>query len=146
MSIEIESAVFTAVASVVRAEFQGISCYGEYVEAPASFPCITLIEADSSVYQRTSDSSRIENHDQLMYELNVYANDVSGKKLKAKSIANLVDKTMEDMGFVRTMRSQTPNVERGTYRITARYTAVVDAGVTVSSGNTTYTKYTTFNR
>ena len=123
--IDIENVIFTRIAQLVRSEFQGASVYGEYVEVPASFPCITIVEADNKVYENTRDLDGIEHHAQVMYEINIYTNDSSGKKSTAKAIANVIDSAMSDMLFTRTFRGQTPNVDRTIYRITMRYQAVV---------------------
>ena len=127
--IDVENIIFTNVATAVRAAFSGISVYGEYVEAPAAFPCVTIVEADNAVYERTRDLDGIEHHAAIMYEVNVYTNDAQAKKTKAKAIANAIDNAMSGMQFTRTFRGQTPNVDRSIYRITMRYQAVVREGV-----------------
>lgn len=127
--IDIENIIFTDIATAVRAAFTGVTLYGEYVEAPASFPCVTVVEADNAVYERTRDLDGIEHHAKVMYEINVFTNDAQAKKTKAKAIANVIDKVMSDRKFTRTFRGQTPNVDRSIYRITMRYQAVVREGV-----------------
>lgn len=126
--IDIENKVFSTVATALRAVFNPISVYGEYAETLATFPCVTLIEDDNTTYQRTQDDSLQEHHASLMYTANIYSNKSSGRKAEAKAIADLVDTTMQGMKFTRTMRSQTPNIDRSIYRITIRYTAVVEEG------------------
>jgi hypothetical protein len=128
--IDIENKVFSTVATALRAVFNPISVYGEYTETLATFPCVTLIEDDNTTYQRTQDDSLQEHHASLMYTANIYSNKSSGRKAEAKAIADLVDTTMQGMKFTRTMRSQTPNIDRSIYRITIRYTAVVEEGKT----------------
>ena len=130
--IEIENIVFTRLANAIRTSFTGASVYGEYVETPASFPCVTIVEADNKVYERTRDLDGIEHHAQVMYEINIYTNDSAGKKSKAKSLAQVIDNEMSDMLFTRTFRGQTPNIDRSIYRITMRYQAVVSEAVNES--------------
>lgn len=127
--IDIENIVFTKLAQALRAAYNGISVYGEFVEVPASFPCVTIVEADNAVYERTRDLSGVEHHAQVMYEINIYTNDSQGKKSKAKSISNMIDGMMTDMLFTRTFRGQTPNIDRSIYRITMRYQAIVREAV-----------------
>lgn len=127
--IDIENIVFTKLAHALRAAYNGISVYGEFVEVPASFPCVTIVEADNAVYERTRDLSGVEHHAQVMYEINIYTNDSQGKKSKAKSISNMIDGMMADMLFTRTFRGQTPNIDRSIYRITMRYQAIVREAV-----------------
>ena len=90
---------------------------------------MTIVEADNKVYERTRDLSGVEHHAQVMYEINVYSNKVSGKKSEAKEISNMIDGMMTDMLFTRTFRGQTPNIDRTIYRITLRYQGVVREAV-----------------
>ena len=46
--IDIESTIFNYVANTLRAEFPGISVYGEIVETPERFPSVSLVEDDNS--------------------------------------------------------------------------------------------------
>lgn len=127
--IDIENIVFTRLATALRTAFTGISVYGEYVEAPASFPCVTIVEADNQVLERTRDLSGIEHHAKVMYEINVYSNKEGSKKSEAKKIANAIDALMGGMLFTRTFMGQTPNIDRTIYRVTLRYQAVVREAV-----------------
>ena len=133
--IDIENALFTRLATMLRTAHSGIKVYGEYVEIPADFPCVTIVEADNKVYERTRDLSGVEHYAQVMYEINVFTNDASGKKQSAKSIANLIDNEMTGMGFTRIFRGQTPNIDRTIYRITMRYEGLVREAQT--NGDTT---------
>lgn len=140
--IDIENIVFTKIADVLRAAYNGISVYGEYVEIPASFPCVTIVEADNAVYERTRDLNGVEHYARIMYEINVYTNDSTGKKSKAKAIASVIDREMSKMLFTRTFMGQTPNIDRTIYRITMRYLAVVREGISID-GKTVYVMHTT---
>ena len=139
--IDVENIIFTAVATAVRAAYSGASIYGEYVEVPASFPCVSVVEADTRVYERTRDLSGIEHHAELMYEINIYTNDSNGKKSKAKAIAQIVDNVMSGMLFTRTFRGQTPNIDRSIYRITLRYKGVIGEGI-LQNGSIVHAMYT----
>lgn len=127
--IDVENIIYTRLADALRGEFSGISIYGEFVEVPASFPCVTIVEADNKVYEPTRDLDGVEHHAQVMYEINIYTNDSQGKKSKAKEIANFVDDLMSGMLFTRTFRGQTPNIDRTIYRITMRYRGIVREAV-----------------
>ena len=140
--IDIENIVFTRLATALRTAYSGITVYSEYVEVPAAFPCVSIVEADNSVLERTRDLSGVEHHANVMYEINVYTNDANGKKSKAKAIADVIDTQMSAMLFTRTFRRQTPNVDRSIYRVTLRYQGVV--GEAVNTGNKIiYPMYTT---
>ena len=124
--IDLENDIFTKIANVLRTEFPGIVVYGEYIDIPAKFPCVTLVEADNRVNQQMR-TINIENAANVMYECNVYSNKSSGKKSEAKAIASVVDEEMTSIGFTRTFKEQVPNLKDATiYRIVIRYEAVFD--------------------
>ena len=124
--IDIESQVFSRVATRVREQFPNIFMTGEYVYSPPSFPVVSLVEMDNSIRAETVDSGSNENHANVMYEVNVYSNRVSGKKSECKEIIALVDNEMVAMGFVRSTLTPVPNEYDSTiYRMVARYQATV---------------------
>ena len=124
--INVENEIFNIIAKAVRAVYPDIYIIGEYVKSPPKFPCVSLVEMDNSAYTRTQTSSSVENHAELMYELNVYSNKKSGKKSECKAIASLIDDELAALGFSRTMLQPIPNLEDATiYRMVGRYRAVV---------------------
>ncbi len=123
--IDIENEIFTKIATSLRAEFQPINVYGEMVKSPAEFPAVMIEEKDNSIYQRTQDSGNIENHANLMYEINVYSNKQSGKKTQCKDIFKIIDREFAELGFTRTLKEPIPNMEDATiFRMVGRYTAI----------------------
>ena len=125
--IDVESMVFSTVATALRAVFSGIFVSGENVAAPSNFPAVTLVEDDNSTYVRSLDSSGQENHAQLMYSCNCYSNKSSGKKAECKAIMVVVDEQMFGMGFLRVGSGpmEMPNASASIYRMVARYRAVI---------------------
>jgi hypothetical protein len=143
--IDIENKVINDVFSAVRSAYSGASCYGEYVATPASFPCVTLYEADNRTYKRSQDTDLQEHQAHLMYECNVYSDKATGKKAEARAIANLVDTTMQNMKFTRTFYQPLPNLDRTIFRITMRWEAIAGEPVittTTGTGNETVTTTT----
>lgn len=139
--IDIESKVFNDIAIALRQKYNGISVYGEYVEVPSAFPCVTIVMDNNSTYIGSLDERNRENHANVTFTVNVYSNLTSGKKSQAKDIANFVDEMLLDMKFTRSMMSQTPNIDRSIYRITAMYNAVVSSASVDEDGNMTYQIY-----
>ena len=124
--INIESEIFNIVAKAVRNIYPDIYISGEYVKSPPRFPAVFLVEMDNSTYVRTQSSDNVENHVELMYEVNIYSNKKSGKKSECKAIASLIDNELATLNFSRTMLQPIPNMDDATiYRITGRYKAVV---------------------
>ena len=130
--IDIENEVFSTVATQVRSSFPKIYMVGEFVKSPSQFPCVSLVEVDNQVYRYTGSSSEMENHAQLMYEVQVFTNDTKGKKAKCKKIIGTVDNEMKKLGFTRTLLTPIPNEEDATiYRMVGRYRAIVDKDSTI---------------
>lgn len=124
--IDIETEVFNIISAKVRDKFSKAYMTGEYVKSPPSFPCVSLIEVDNQIYRNTRTTECIENHVQVMYEVNVYSNKKNGKKAECKSIIGFVDREMDALGFTRTILNPVPNEEDATvYRMVARYRAIV---------------------
>ena len=126
--IDIENAVFNAVATKVREQFPDIYMVGEYVKSPSTFPAVSLVEMDNAVRTDTIDSGSNENHANVMYEVDVYSNKTTGKKSECKAIIALIDQEMLALGFVRVTLTPVPNMNDSTiYRMVGRYRATVSA-------------------
>jgi len=98
---------------------------------PATFPTVCIEEIENASYGSTSDSRSNENHAAIGYEINVFTNDVSGKKQRAKEILDVLDEQMILVGFLR-MSKTALSYDNGTkYRLVARYRAVVDKNNTI---------------
>lgn len=124
--IDIESDIYSAVAEELRQKHEGVNVCGEYVEKPAEFPTVTLVEVDNRVLERMR-TRNIENAVSVMWEANIYSNKVPGKKAEAKAIAATLDAKMAEIGFTRTFKSQVANLNDATiFRIVCRYEAVID--------------------
>ena len=130
--IDIESQVFTKVATAVRASYPTAYVTGEYNRTPPAFPAVFLIEADNTPLRRSQSSDEMENHSVVMYELDVFSDKATGRKSEARAIVKLVDNVMLTLGFNRSFLNALPNQYDATiYRMTARYTAVVGSDETI---------------
>lgn len=127
--IDIENCIFDKVVSAVLAQYPTCSYYSVATESPSTFPCITMEEVDNAVLQETMDSSALENHARISYEINIYTNIDEGKKAQAKSIFSIVDNIMQANNFVREFYAPMPNYDITIYRITIRYSGIVAKGV-----------------
>lgn len=125
--IDIENIVYSKIKDAILAKFPSAFVESSYVEKSTQFPCVSIVESDNAVYTRTQDLSGREHHARVVYECNIYTTG-NTKKQQAKSIAAVVDETMNILGFTRSLQSQVPNLERTIYRFTLRYTAVVSEG------------------
>lgn len=124
--IDLENDIFMTIATALRSAHDGIYVTGEYVNAPPSFPAVSIVENGNSVVQRYR-TLNIENAVSVMYEVNIYSNKAAGKKTEAKAIAETIDSAFASIGFTRTMRNQVANLnDASIYRIVCRYEAIID--------------------
>ena len=123
--IDCENEVYTRIARVLRDKFSGINIAGEYVNAPSSFPHVSITQSDNSVVsEQMTGSAEMA---QVMFEINIYSNKADGRKTECKSIAKVIDDVMFKMNFKRIALTPIPNMEDATiYRIVARYRAMTD--------------------
>ena len=124
--IDIESELFTDIADALRSIHPGIYVAGEYVPQPPTFPAVSIVEMDNSVYQQGVDSGAIENFATVMYQVDVYSNLVRGKKAECRDIIAHIDSLFAQYGFTRMFLQPVPNFNEATiYRMTGRYRGVV---------------------
>ena len=123
--IDCENEVYTRIARVLRDKFPGINIAGEYVNAPSSFPHVSITQSDNSVVsEQMTGSTEMA---QVMFEINIYSNKADGRKTECKSIAKVIDDVMFKMNFKRMALTPIPNMEDATiYRIVARYRVMTD--------------------
>ena len=140
--IDVENLVIDTVSKAIKADptYANTEVSSEYTDTPATFPFVSIFEADNSTYQRTQDNDLKEHHTKVMYEINVYSNKTVGKKTDAKKIMEIVDSALQNIKFTRTFKNAIPNKDKTIYRIVARYEAVIGEGKTID-GNTVYQVY-----
>lgn len=129
--IDIENEVITLVTDELFAK--GISASVESVLNlnPSEFPTVCVEEIENATYGLTADSFSNENHASVGYEINVFTNDVSGKKQNAKGILSVIDDMLIARGFSRISKTQM-SLDNGTkMRIIARYRAYVSKNQTI---------------
>lgn len=125
--IDVEAKVYSPIAAALRTAYSGISVSGEYVNAPSSFPAVTIVEQDNCMTLDKLSTSDDEEFATVMYEVNVYSNKSGGKKSECRAIMDTIDKMMYFRNFTRIAMSPVPNLNDATiYRMTARYRAETD--------------------
>lgn len=139
--IDFENYIYTQIVSALTTAFGAgaVASGSEYTDVPPKFPFVSVEQTDNYV-RRNRRTVKIENTNTVAYEINVYSNKVDGRKSEAKAIMAVVDATMEQMGFTRTMLNPIPNLANATiYRLVARY--IADTEVEQSGNDLIYTVY-----
>lgn len=123
--IDCENEVYTRVATALRESFPGIDITGDYVNIPSGFPHVSIVQIDNrTVRERTTDTAETA---RVVFQMDIYANDVSGKKTTAKQISKVIDEVMFGMNFLRMSLDPNPNRDDLTiFRLTARYEGETD--------------------
>ena len=127
--IDIEAHVFDNVYSAVVPGTLAAGCFkSEYVRNPASFPFATLIEIENITDVHRRGSELDEQFAVVAYEANAYAL----SQAECKKVAGAIDQAMKRLNFNCSSLRFTPNLaDPALYRITARYSAVADANMTL---------------
>jgi len=123
--VDAENIIFSSLAADIEAAFPTAFVTGEKVHAPSSFPCVSIVETDNSTHAQTLDSSGIEKHSNLTYEVEVYSNLAAGRKAQCRAIAIFVDGKFMKMGFTRSFLSPVGNISPAIARYVGRYSAVM---------------------
>ena len=74
---------------------------GEAVNTPPKFPCVCFYEADNYTAREDLDSSAEEKINTLLYRIDVYTNNASGKKTAAKEILAVIHPLLYGKNFTR---------------------------------------------
>jgi len=128
--VDIENELYTHIKSLLPSS---VTFSPEYVRTPSTFPFVSMDVKDNTLYN--PDSSGSEKFCRIMVQFDFYSNKKSGKKQECKTFVKTVDTAMNAIGFSRTSLSPTPNLEDSTiFRITSRYTGVVDTNKTIYRG------------
>lgn len=124
--IDIENKIYTGIVKELRLKVsKNISTSSEMFNAPPSFPHVSICEENSYPLKSTMDSNSNENHDVVLYDINIYSNKPKGYKQELKNILSVIDDYLFSIGFVRLSKDNTPVNSNSLHRMTLRYEAVV---------------------
>lgn len=132
--IDIENLVYTNVRTAVKGFKPLASVSGTYTDVPSSFPHVSIEETDNAVLSSTLSTSDREYAANLTYTVNIYTNTATAKS-DAKELAAVVNDAFSDMGFVRSMKQEMPNIDRTIYRLILRFHGTVWKGISGEEGH-----------
>ncbi len=124
--IDIENAVIDSVSKMLKEKFElnDSAIRSIHLNTPPCFPCVMIYESVNSTFVGTYDEKG-EHHVNLRYTVEVYTNDASGKKQKAKAIASAIDAHMLGLGFYRSSKHYTFGTNESTiFVVTCSYRGV----------------------
>lgn len=123
--IEYSNEIFNTVAVNLRSNFEGVQVVGEYVEAPARFPTVTLDEIQNVPVHL--DTAKKNKYARVTYRSQVFCNG-DGKRRRAREIFDGLDNILMEMGLYMKTYTTTPAVYNSeVYSITATHEGVIGA-------------------
>lgn len=123
--IDVQAELYTIGRQAIVEAFPDVEVSSTAVLKPEHIPFVTIIEQDNSTFYRTSDSENIENHAEVMIEVQAWT-EGNDKQSKCRSIMNVIDEAYGKIGLRRLMLSPVTNYnETQLYRMVARYRAVI---------------------
>lgn len=125
--IDIEAYVYTRVRSALLGAFTSIDVTNEYTENPDAFPHVCIEMSDNTIAGTLMTAQHREFAAEQTYTVNIFTVSETPKS-DAKAIASVIDSTLSDLGFRRSMYLRTPNIDRNIYRLTLRYSGLVSLG------------------
>lgn len=122
--VDIYDAVVTAVQTALPDET--ISFDADWIKSPAVLPHVQISETNNYTDERSQQADVGDRFAVVTYDVNIYTNDISGKKLHARRILGAIDEAFTALNFRRVQQDVVPNLSDATvYRIMARYRAMV---------------------
>ena len=123
--MDFENQIIQLVADAIGSAGVRASFSSEDNPNPATFPHVSIVLSDDYTYRKTV-TVRGEQHAQKMISINTYTNNESGRKEAAKAIADIIDGTMKQYGFIRTSRVPMSSLNNASiYRIAERFVGIV---------------------
>lgn len=127
MAINIFNELYTGLSTSLGSE---VKMSGVDTNTPSSYPFVSMVEIDDSVYERGSDSCCLENFAQKDYEINIYTKQPN-KKSQNDALFDKVDKYFSDLGFVRRTKMPMPMTDESLYRVVVRYSGICSKNKTI---------------
>lgn len=127
--IDYSNEIFHAVATDLRATYEGIKVVGEYVSSPSLFPTVTIDEISN--VPTHLDSAELPKYAEVRYRIQVFCNGV-GKRALARDIYATAAQRLSLLGLVSTAYTTTPAIYNSeVYCITGTFTGVIDQSGTM---------------
>lgn len=124
--IDIETKIYSQLATALKAEYPDIFVTGEPVPTPGKPLVVGIVQQDNYMSANKLDNSGRERFATLMLQIDVYSNLQTGKKSKCKEVMGFIDEMMFKLNFTRLSLTPLPSPDTGYYRYTARYRAETD--------------------
>lgn len=125
---DIENIIITRINNVLTTNGFTDIVGSSYKDVPSSFPWVFLVQSDTYEVVNKHNSSRVNNHETVVFEADIYSNKKNNAKGECKKIAKIIDEEMSLLGFARTSgQPLQPTSDLYNARFFARYRAEIDS-------------------
>lgn len=127
--IDVENYIVDHITSALHETFPEVRALSSRMRTPSEFPCVMLYESGNKTLESTRWIDGVERHAEIRFTAEVYTNDRSGRKEKAKNILAAIDTEMQKLGFFRASHNYSFTYAESTIcGITAAYRGIVGEG------------------
>lgn len=124
---DVENEIFSTCTDYLLEFDPAVMTISSQEHIPESLPCVSIYEISNLPHQRSWDSCNSENYSVLEYQVDIYTNDVNGKKKRAEGLRDVVAAYFKSIGFDRISCGPIPNYTNpAVYRITMRFSAIIN--------------------
>lgn len=123
----VENEIFSTCTDMLKAFDTEVETISSPEDIPERLPCVSLYERSNLPHERSRETRNPETHSVLEYQVDIYTNDVNGKKQRANRYRDLIAEFFQRRGFARIMCYPVPNYTNpAVYRLTMRFSAIID--------------------
>ena len=124
--INVENKVFSPIYTALTMQFSGIYVTSEPASVPSKNLAACIMQTDNYSSVGKQDNTLKEKFATVVFQVDVYSNQQTGKKSKCYEVMNVIDEMLFEMNFMRIMTNPVPMEDSGYYKLTARYRAETD--------------------
>ena len=99
--IDIETSIYSPIATALKAEYPDIFVTSEPVATPGKPLVVGIVQQDNYMSANKLDNSGRERFATVMFQVDVYSNLQTGKKSKCKEVMDFVDRMLFALNFTR---------------------------------------------
>lgn len=123
----VENEIFNACTDTLQAFDPEVDTISSQEDIPERIPCVSIFEVSNLPHERSRVTRHPETHSFIDYQVDIYTNDVNGKKARAQGYRDVIAEFFNRHGFARTVCSPVPNYANpAVYRITMRFSAIIN--------------------
>lgn len=119
--------IYTGLSTALGSE---VSMSSVDTNTPASYPFVSVVEINNSVYEEGSDCCNIENFADYDLEINVWTTQPAKKK-NNDDLCEIIDNYLSSIGLVRRTKMPLNIGDETTYRVVIRYSGIISKDHTI---------------